>query len=111
MRVRAALTTCLRSLGYLAFVVALAALSLAARLLGEDHALGYFSGRLSESIGRYPEVTRRGIRMAWLTWALLLALAVSPWDPIASRWDEVVLLAIAAAVAWRRLHARRPAGR
>jgi hypothetical protein len=102
---------CLRPLGYLAFVVALAALSLASRLLGDEHALGYFSGRLGESIRRYPEVTRRGVLTAWGGWALLLALAVSPWDPIASRWDEVALLAIAAGVAWRRLHGRSPAER
>jgi hypothetical protein len=100
---------CLRPFGYLAFVVAVAALSLAARLLGEEDALGYFSGRLSDSIGRYPEVTRRGVRMAWLAWALLLVLAVSPWDPIASRWDEVALLAIAAGAAWKRLHGRSQA--
>jgi hypothetical protein len=105
---RRACLACLRSVGYLAFVVALAALSVAARLLGEDHALGYFAGRLSDSIRRYPEVTRRGVQMAWLTWALLLGLAISPWDPIASRWDEVVLLAIAAGAGWRRLHARLP---
>jgi hypothetical protein len=102
---------CLRPFGYLAFVAALAALSFAARLLGEEHALGYFAARLSDSIGRYPEVTRRGVQMAWLTWALLLALTLSPWDPIASRWDEVVLLAIAAAVVWRRYHARPRAER
>jgi len=110
-RLSSALIACVRPFGYLAFVVALAALSLAARMLGEEHALGYFAARLSDSIGRYPEVTRRGIQMAWLTWALLLALAVSPWDPIASRWDEVALLAIGVAVVWRRYHARRPAER
>jgi hypothetical protein len=109
-RLRDAWLAYLRSLGYLAFVVAVAALSVAARLLGEDHALGYFAGRLSESISRYPEVTRRGVQMAWLTWAGLFGLTLSPWDPIASRWDEVALLAIAAAVAWKRLHARSQAG-
>jgi hypothetical protein len=108
-RLRNAWLACLRPLGYLAFVVSVAALSLAARLLGEDDALGYFAGRLSESIGRYPEVTRRGVQTAWLTWAGLFGLALSPWDPIASRWDEVALLAIAAAVAWKRLRARSTA--
>jgi hypothetical protein len=97
---------CLRPFGYLAFVVALAALSFASRLLGDEDALGYFSGRLSESIRRYPEVTRRGVLMAWVAWALLLALAVSPWDPIASRWDEIVLVALGAGVLWRRHHGR-----
>jgi hypothetical protein len=96
----------LRPFGYLAFVIALSALSFAARLLGEDHALGYFAGRLSETINRYPEVTRRGVQMAWLTWAVLLALAVSPWDPIASRWDEIVLVALGVGVLWRRHHGR-----
>jgi hypothetical protein len=108
-RLRLVLLACLKPVGYLAFVVAVAALSFAARLLGEEHALGYFAGRLSESIRRYPEVTRRGVQMAWLTWAGLLGLTLSPWDPIASRWDEVVLLAIAAAVWWKRLYARSQA--
>jgi hypothetical protein len=110
-RLQRSMVACLRAFGYLAFVAAVAALSIAARLLREDHALGYFAGRLSESIRSYPEVTRRGVQMAWLTWALLLALTLSPWDPIASRWDEVALLAIAAGVGWKRLHARLLAGR
>jgi hypothetical protein len=86
-------------------VAALGALWAAARLLGEDHELGYFAARLGDAINRYPEVTRRGIQMAWLAWALLFALALSPWDPIASRWDEVVLAAIAVGALWRRYHA------
>jgi len=104
-----ALIACLRPFGYLAFVIALAALSLAARLLGEEHALGYFAGRLSDTIRRYPEVTRRGVQMAWLTWAVLVAVALSPWDPITSRWDEIVLVALAAGVLWRRQHGRSQA--
>jgi hypothetical protein len=105
-----AFMACLRPFGYLAFVIALAALSLAARLLGEEHALGYFAGRLSETIRRYPEVTRRGVQMAWLTWAVLLTIAISPWDPITSRWDEIVLLALAAGAVWRRHHGRSQVG-
>jgi hypothetical protein len=100
-----------RPAGYLAFVAAVAALAASARLLGEEHDLGYFAGRLSATIGRYPEVTRRGVQMAWLAWLALLALALSPIDPIASRWDEVALLLLAVAVLWRRLVGARPAGR
>jgi hypothetical protein len=90
----------LRPVGYLLFVVALAALSGAARLLGDRHELGFFSGRLAGMLWRYPEVTRRGVQMAWLAWAALFALAVSPLDPIASSWDEVVLAALALLAVW-----------
>ena len=92
----------MRPFGYLAFVLALVALSLAARLLGEEHELGFFAGRLNRMIWRYPEVTRRGVQMAWLIWIVLLALAVSPADPITSRWDEVLLAALGAGVLWRQ---------
>jgi hypothetical protein len=101
-RARAARFACTRPLGYLAFVIALAALSASARLLGEDHELGFFAGRLNGMISRYPEVTRPGVRMAWLLWAVLLALALSPLDPIASRWDEAVLVVLALGVLWWR---------
>lgn len=97
--------------GYLAFVVALAALSATAWLLGDDHELGFFSGRLSEAVQRYPEVTRRGVQVAWAAWAALLGLALSPIDPLATRWDEVVLFALGLAAAWRRLFADRRVGR
>jgi hypothetical protein len=101
----------LRPLGYLAFVVALAALSAAARLLGERDELGFFSTRLSTLLWSYPEVTRRGVQAAWLLWAILFAIALSPVDPIPSWWDEVALAALALGVAWRRVVAVRPAGR
>jgi hypothetical protein len=101
-RVRSLLRTCTRPFGYLAFVLALAALSTSAKLLGEEQELGFFAGRLDETIRRYPEVTRRGVQMAWFSWFLLLALALSPLDPIASRWDEVLLAAFAVGVLWRR---------
>jgi hypothetical protein len=101
-RLRTVLLACARPFGYLAFVLALAALSAAATLLGDEHELGFFAGRLNETIRRYPEVTHRGVQMAWLSWLALLALALSPIDPIASRWDEVLLVAVAAAVLWRR---------
>jgi hypothetical protein len=84
-----------RPFGYLAFVVALAALSATARLLGEQHQLGFFAGRLARMMWRYPAITRRGIQTAWLVWALLLVLALSPLDPLASQWDEVVLACLA----------------
>jgi hypothetical protein len=100
-----------RPLGYLAFVVALAALSLAARLLGERDELGFFSARLSKVLWSYPEVTRGGVQAAWALWAILFVVALSPLDPIPSWWDEVALGALALGVAWRRVAAERPSGR
>ena len=105
------LLLCTRPFGYLAFVLALAALSASARLLGETNELGYFAGRLNETIWRYPEVTRRGIQMAWLGWLALLGLALSPIDPVASRWDEALLAVLAVGVLWRRSVGARPGGR
>jgi hypothetical protein len=93
--------------GYLAFVAAMAALSTAAWLLGDKHELGYFSGRLADAVWRYPEVTRRGVQVAWMAWGALLVLALSPIDPLATRWDEVVLVGVALAVLWRRLFGDR----
>jgi hypothetical protein len=101
-RVRRLVLAGTRPFGYLAFVLALAALSGAAKLLGEEHELGFFAGRLNEMIRRYPEVTRRGVQVAWLSWFLLLVLALSPVDPITTRWDEVLLVAFAFGVLWRR---------
>jgi hypothetical protein len=100
-----------RPLGYLAFVLSLAALSLSATLLGSDHELGFFAGRLNETIRRYPEVTRTGVQVAWVSWLGLLAIAASPIDPIASRWDEVALVAVGAAVLWRRTVGAQPSSR
>ena len=97
----------LRPVGYLAFVVALAALSVAARLLGERDELGFFSARLSRMLWSYPEVTRGGVQAAWLLWAVLFAIALSPIDPIPSSWDEVALGAVALGVAWRHVVAER----
>jgi hypothetical protein len=110
-RARGVLLACTRPFGYLAFVLALMALSTTAKLLGEQQELGYFAGRLSQTIRRYPEVTRRGVQMAWLSWFLLLALALSPIDPLATRWDEVLLVAFALAALWRRAFAAQRAGR
>ena len=93
----------LRPFGYLAFVLALASLSAAAKLLGEDHELGYFSGRLARTMWRYPEITRRGVQTAWAVWAVLFALALPPLDPLSTPWDEAALGAVALAVLWRRL--------
>jgi hypothetical protein len=90
-----------RPFGYLAFVVALAALSVTAKVLGESHELGYFAGRMARTIWRYPEVTRRGVQVAWLVWGVLFVLAVSPIS--ATHWDEVALAAVALGVFWRRL--------
>ena len=102
-----ALRLIVRPFGYLAFVLALAALSTAARLLGDRHELGFFSGRLAETVWRYPEVTRRGVQMAWAAWSVLLLVALSPFDPLTTRWDEVALVALALAALWRRLFADR----
>jgi hypothetical protein len=96
-------------LGYLMFALALAVLSGAARLLGDRDELGYFSGRLAAMLWRYPEITRRGIQMAWVAWAVLFGVAVSPLDPITSRWDEVALGALALAVLWHRVFGGRRA--
>ena len=93
----------LRPIGYLAFVLALLALSGTARLLGEDHELGFFVGRLARTMWRYPEVTRRGVQMAWLVWAALFAVALSPIDPVTTHWDEAVLAAGAALAIWHRV--------
>jgi hypothetical protein len=101
-RVRRLILASTRPFGYLAFVLALAALSASAKILGEEHELGFFAGRLNEMIRRYPEITRRGVEIAWLSWFLLLALAISPLDPITTRWDEVLLVAFAVGVLWRR---------
>jgi hypothetical protein len=101
----------LRPAGYLVFVLALAALSVAARLLGDRHELGFFSRRLADMVWRYPEVTRRGVQMAWVAWATLMVVALTPLDPLSTRWDEVVLVALALAVIWRRLFAARQAER
>ena len=92
----------LRPFGYLAFVLALAALSLAAKLLGDRDELGYFTDRLARTIWRYPEVTRRGVQVAWCAWGVAFLVATSPLDPLATPWDEVVLGAIAMGVLWRR---------
>jgi hypothetical protein len=108
-RARSLVLACIRPFGYLAFVLALAALSASARLLGEEHELGFFAGRLNEMIRRYPEVTRRGVQMAWAAWAVLFALAASPLSP--THWDEVALGAIALGVLWRRMLVARRAGR
>jgi hypothetical protein len=91
-----------RPLGYLMFVVALAALSGAAKLLGDRDELGFFSDRLATMLWRYPEVTRPGIQMAWFTWAVLFVVAISPLDPIATPWDEVALGAVALLGLWHR---------
>jgi hypothetical protein len=108
---RRVVKACTRPFGYLAFVVTLTALSASAKLLGEEHELGYFAARLNETIRRYPEVTRRGVQMAWLSWFALLALALSPIDPLATRWDEVLLVAVAFGVLWRRHFGGHPFGR
>jgi hypothetical protein len=87
----------LRAFGYLAFVIALWALSGASWLLGERHELGFFAGRLGRTIWRYPEVTRRGVQLAWLAWLALFAAAISDTTP----WDEAALAALALVVLWR----------
>ena len=100
----------LRPVGYLMFVIAVAALSASAKLLGEKHELGFFSGRVAEMVWRYPEVTRPGVQIAWITWVVLFVVAISPFDPIASSWDEVALAALALIVLWRRFFVGRQAG-
>jgi hypothetical protein len=91
-----------RPFGYLLFVLAVLLMSGAAKLLGERDELGFFAGRLSKTIWRYPEVTRPGIQVGWLIWAVLLVVSASPLDPLASGWDEVGLFAAGLGVAWHR---------
>src|SRR4051794_35949250 len=100
----------LRPIGYLLFAVSLLALSAAAKVLGEEHELGFFSGRLARTLWRYPEVTRRGVQMAWLAWAVLFAVALRPLDPLATPWDEVALAALGMAFLWHRFVGGRRAG-
>jgi hypothetical protein len=92
----------LRPLGYLAFVLALASLSASAKLLGEKDELGFFTGRLADMLWRYPEVTRKGVQIAWVVWAIAFLIALPPLDPLSTPWDEVVLGAAAMLVLWRR---------
>ncbi len=92
----------LRPFGYLAFVLALASLSAAAKLLGDKDELGFFSDRLAAMLWRYPEVTRKGVQIAWVVWALAFVIALPPLDPLSTPWDEVVLGAAAMVVLWRR---------
>jgi hypothetical protein len=103
--------TVLRPVGYLMFVGALAALSGAARLLGDRDELGFFSGKLASMLWRFPEVTRRGVLVAWLTWAILFGVALSPLDPIASSWDEVALGALAFLALWNHFFGAKQVGR
>lgn len=110
-RARRMILACTRPLGYLAFVLALAALSASAKLLGEEHELGFFARRLNETIRRYPEITRPGVQMAWISWFLLLGLALSPIDPIATRWDEILLVAAAVGVLWHKRFSADPSAR
>jgi hypothetical protein len=101
----------LRPFGYIAFLVSLFALSASARLLGQKHELGFFAGRLARTVWRYPEVTRRSVQIAWLLWAALLAAALSPLDPLASRWDEFALASVALLVLLHHLAAGPRGGR
>jgi len=101
----------LRPVGYLAFVLALASLSLAAKVLGDRDELGFFTDRLARMLWRYPEVTRRGVQMAWLVWAAAFILSLPPWDPLSTPWDEIVLGAAAMGVLWRRMLAGHRAER
>jgi hypothetical protein len=101
-----------RPFGYLAFVLALASLSVAAKALGDSDELGYFTDRLARMLWRYPEVTRRGVQMAWLVWAVAFVVAISPYDPITNTpWDEAALVAVAMVVIWRRIVAGHRAER
>ena len=100
-----------RPFGYLAFLLAVAALRAAARCLGERDELGFFASRLAALVWRYPEVMRRSVRTAWIVWAIALAVAVSPIDPLLTAWDEVALLAGALGVGWQRVVGGRRAER
>ena len=96
-----------RPFGHLSFVIALLALSGAAKLLGEKNQLGAICGRLAQAIWRYPDVTRPGIRLAWLLWAVLLVVTVSPIDPLPTSWDAIALACVGLSALWRRFFAAR----
>jgi hypothetical protein len=100
-----------RPFGHLAFVIAVLSLTGAAKLLGENNQLGAICGRLSKTIWRYPDVTRTGVRVIWVLWAVLLAVAMSPLDPLATQWDGVALAALGLGAVWRRLFAARRGSR
>jgi hypothetical protein len=106
-----ALRFLVRPLGYLAFVLALASLSAAAKLLGDKDELGFFSDRLAAMLWRYPEVTRKGVQTAWVVWAVAFLIALPPLDPLSTPWDEIVLGAAAMGVLWRRTFVARRAER
>lgn len=53
--------------------------------------------------GATRRLPRRGVQMAWLVWAVLFGVALSPIDPLATLWDEVALGTAALIVLWRRL--------
>ena len=76
-----ALRFLVRPFGYLAFVLALASLSAAAKLLGDKDELGFFSDRLAAMLWRYPEVTRKGVQTAWVVWAVAFLIALPPLGP------------------------------
>lgn len=99
-----------RPFGNVAYVLALVVLSGAARLLGERDELGYFAGRLARLLWRHSEITRLGVRTAWLMWGALFAIALSPIDPLSTRWDEVALAVTALLVLARRLRGAHRAG-
>jgi hypothetical protein len=99
-----------RPLGHLVFVAALLALSAAARLLGDRHELGFFTGRMAAMLWRYPEVTRTGMRVAWLVWAVLAGLELTV-DPTPIPFDEVVLVAVPLVWIWRWIFGGRRGGR
>ncbi len=110
-RLRLLVRFLVRPFGYLAFVLALASLSAAAKLLGDKDELGFFTGRLANMLWRYPEVTRKGVQIAWVVWAIAFLIALPPLDPLSTPWDEVVLGAAAMAVLWRRTVGGRRVGR
>ena len=100
-----------RPFGYLAFLLAMAALRAAARLLGERDELGFFASRLAALVWRYPEVMRRSVQTAWVAWAIALAIAISPLDPLLTAWDEIALVAVALGALWPRILAASRAER
>src|SRR6202042_1039925 len=96
-----------RPIGHLVFVIALLALTGAAKLLGEKNQLGIVCGRLAQAIWRYPDGTRPGFRGAWLLSALLLVIPGSPLRPLAARWDAVPLGAVGLSALWHRFFSAR----
>ena len=107
---------CARPFGYVALVVALAALSVASKLPGREQDVDSLASRLRVMVasargrrGRacWAKLVHRCAQFAAVVWMALFMISISPLDPIAGRLDGILLLALGAIALWRRASARR----